>query len=793
MKVLAKSKSLASQFRRILLTIISVILFLVGAILIYTEYNKAGEEIERYEQQTYAEKKRLLRNEVREAISYINNEQDNIRRKMLQKLKKRVDEAHTQAMHLYNTYHGDIPDDQLKAMIIETLRPERFFNGRGYYFIVSMKGKELLYPIQPQLEGKNLLDLTDEKGNYIIKNEIETVRQHGKGYVKGYWPAPGMPDTAVYKKTSYVKKFGPYDWYMGCGEYKINMVQEAKEKALERLSEIRYGKGGYIFVNTYDGIALLIHSEKYSRGDTKLNMTDPNGIKIFKEELKAAREPEGGFVKYEWYEPSEHKHIDNLTHVQGFDEWQWMIGSWTNLENIKQSIAHKREQIRQKALMNTITLLIIIAVIMLVIFLIAGRLGKVVSDNFKRFTLQLDNALSTNSLIEEKSFDFGELKRLSSSTNKIISERNKATAKLTQSESELKTIFQHAPIMIAGITLEGNFEVYNDHVEKTLGYKAAELENFEKAVKLLMKDDEERQRAFTNFKKKPGLFSQYHLTDKQGKERIQYWATFKLFEDKTIIFGYDLTELKETQAKLQQREKELKELNATKDKFFSIIAHDLKNPLNALNGFASLLKEEYDEYDEEERKEIIQNIILSTENMSKLLENLLEWSRAQMGRLSLNPSVFHPDEIIKENISMLSSQASGKHIQLKFDKPEHVDKVCADKKMISTVLRNLISNAIKFTYPNGSVTIRAKQQEDYCQIEVEDTGTGMTQEEKDKIFDIGEKSKKSGTSNEKGTGLGLIIVKEFIEKNGGALHVKSELDKGSTFSFTLPLSKKSEE
>lgn len=758
----------------------------MGAFFISSEYREANKEIERYERQVYAEKKRLLRNEVHEAISFINNQQRNIEREMQEKLKKRVNEAHAQASHLHNAYQDKMTESQLKRLIIETLRPQRFFNGRGYNFIVTLEGKEILYPVHPEQEGENLLDLKDKKGNFVIKEEIETVRNHGKGYVTAYWPAPGMPDTSAYKKTSFVKKFEPYDWYIGCGEYKINMVKEAQGKALEHFEEIRYGKGGYIFVNTFDGEALLIHSEEYARGDNIKDMTDPNGVKIFKEELKAAKKPEGGFVQYQWYEPENYQHTKNLAYVNSFDEWQWVVGAWVNLQFIKNDIAEKKEEIKQQALMRVVILLVIVIITILAIYFIAGRFGRKINSNFKRFAIQLDSALNSFTHINEDEFKFYDLKRLSQSTNKIISERNKATEKLSQSESELKTIFQHAPMMIAGIKPDGSFEIYNKHIEVTLGYKAEELRNFENAVQLLMKDESEQKRAITNFRKKPGEFSEYHMKSKKGFDRIQYWATFKLFEDKTIIFGYDLTELKETQAKLQEREKELKKLNATKDKFFSIIAHDLKNPLNALNGFASLLKEEYDEYSEEERKEIIQNIILSTENMSKLLQNLLEWSRSQMGRLSFNPEVFELQELIKENASLLNAQAAGKHIALKHESSGQSEKVFADKKMISTVLRNLISNAIKFTYPNGNVRIKTSRQNAYYKVEIEDDGTGMTQEEIDKIFDIGEKYKKSGTSNEKGTGLGLNLVMEFVEKNGGTLDVTSELDKGSNFAFTIP-------
>ncbi|MCF8309444.1 MAG: cache domain-containing protein, partial [Bacteroidales bacterium] len=703
-----KKQVFARQFRRLLILIITSIILVTGAVGIYLEYHQASEEIDRYEEQIYTEKKRMMKNQVHKAISQMENEQKGIYKKVRRKLKKRVYEAHDQAMHMYNKYHASIPEPRLKDMIIESLRPSRFFNKRGYYFIVNLEGTELLYPLRPKLEGKNVLDMKDEKGNPVIKNEIKTVKEYGEGFVEAYWPAPEMPDTSSYKKTSFVKLFKLYDWYLGCGDYEISMMQDAKEKALERLSKIRYGEGGNIFVNTYDGKALLIHSNEYDRGDDVSDMTDPDGVKVFQKELNAARKEGGGFIQYKWYEPKDYEYLEKLSYVNGYDEWQWIIGAWTDVKKIRQDIAQKKKQIRQEAINRVIFLLLIVTFVYLIILFIANRLGKKISEHFRQFVNQLDKALNKNTYIDSQTFDFDEFENLTQATNKIISDRNKVTDRLERSEAELKTIFQHAPIMIAGITKDGTFEIYNDHVEKTLGYTGEELKNFEYAVKILMKDEEEAQKAIANFRKKPGKFSEYHLVTKDGSERIQYWVSFSLFEDKTIIFGYDLTELKEAQNKLQQNEEELKKLNATKDKFFSIIAHDLKNPLNALSGFADLLKEEYDNYDEEERKEMIKNIITSTDNMAKLLQNLLEWSRSQMGRLSFNPETFHPGEVIEENIELMKSQASHKQIQLKYEQNgEPQSSVYADKKMITTVLRNLISNAIKFSYPKGKITIRA--------------------------------------------------------------------------------------
>jgi signal transduction histidine kinase len=248
-------------------------------------------------------------------------------------------------------------------------------------------------------------------------------------------------------------------------------------------------------------------------------------------------------------------------------------------------------------------------------------------------------------------------------------------------------------------------------------------------------------------------------------------------------------ELLELNASLEeqvaQRTEELREANAAKDKFFSIIAHDLKSPFNALLGLSDAMLENWEIFENEDKLEFVQDIHNTSKNTYALLQNLLEWSRSQIGSLQINSEVFNPVELVNENIMVLKQHAETKQISIA-NKLNNEVLCSADKNMISTVFRNLISNAIKFTNPQGNITITGCTKNEYHEFSVTDNGIGMNEKTKDDLFKLNSKTQRAGTSEESGTGLGLLLCKEFVEKNGGEIAVTSKENEGSTFSFTLP-------
>ena len=230
---------------------------------------------------------------------------------------------------------------------------------------------------------------------------------------------------------------------------------------------------------------------------------------------------------------------------------------------------------------------------------------------------------------------------------------------------------------------------------------------------------------------------------------------------------------------------ELIAANASKDKFFSIIAHDLKNPFNGIIGLSTLLVDDFDSFPVEEQKEFILDIKTTAENTFRLLQNLLEWSQTQIGKIHFEPTQFMLGAITTEIVDLVKTSAANKNINLESDIPPEI-RVYADKNMINTVIRNLLLNAVKFTRNGGRISLSARKINNVVEIAVADNGVGISPEQFKKLFCIDCNVVSYGTEGEQGTGLGLILCKEFVEKNSGMIRVESEVGVGSTFTISLP-------
>lgn len=268
--------------------------------------------------------------------------------------------------------------------------------------------------------------------------------------------------------------------------------------------------------------------------------------------------------------------------------------------------------------------------------------------------------------------------------------------------------------------------------------------------------------------------------------------TFRIFKEaiesqlgSRLIIIYDITERMLAEAEVKHKNDELEKLNSEKDKFFSIIAHDLKNPFNSILGFSDILIDQIREKNYNGIDRYAEIIQMSSNRVMALLTNLMEWSQSQTGRMEFNPEYFELVELIKDTELLLSGALEQKSISILNTLPPNVP-VFADKKMISTVLRNLLSNAIKFTNTEGTIIVSTEAKQYQLTISVSDTGVGISPNAIDKLFKIDSGYSTPGTQEETGTGLGLILCKEFVEKHGGKIGVDSKVDEGSTFYFTIP-------
>jgi signal transduction histidine kinase len=245
-------------------------------------------------------------------------------------------------------------------------------------------------------------------------------------------------------------------------------------------------------------------------------------------------------------------------------------------------------------------------------------------------------------------------------------------------------------------------------------------------------------------------------------------------------------QLSDALQKLSESELELQNLNRSKDRIFSVVAHDLRNPVAAVNGFSELLHDNFDQFTLETQKEYVLQILQGTQHIQSLLENLLIWARSQMKAVKYNPESLKVKAVVDACVKDLKPNFDHK----KVDCIVNVDRRCevyADKSMIYTVIRNLLTNAVKFSFPGGKIRVTSENGGEDCRIMITDEGIGIQPEIQEKLFNANEVVSSPGTTGESGSGLGLVICKEFLKRNKGTISVESEPGNGSTFMVTLPL------
>lgn len=269
---------------------------------------------------------------------------------------------------------------------------------------------------------------------------------------------------------------------------------------------------------------------------------------------------------------------------------------------------------------------------------------------------------------------------------------------------------------------------------------------------------------------------------------IQFKSTPRVLENQDIIWTGiidDITLRKQTEEEIKRKNAELQRLNTDKDTLMSILAHDLKNPFNSILGCLNLLQNDLHQYDMDMIEKLITAVNSSAINAFNLLEDILLWTRSQSGALPFEPREIDLKLCCDELVKLFRQNAEDKNITVNIVVAEKI-KVFADIDMLNTILRNLISNALKFTGKGGNVNIYAEQYQADVSITVSDNGIGIASEALSKLFDTTQIYSTRGTANEKGTGFGLLLCKKFVEKHGGEIHIKSESGKGSEFKFTLP-------
>jgi PAS domain S-box-containing protein len=728
---------------------------------------------------------------VRGYILYMRSQSEKSIRKNLQ---ERVEDGYKIAMNIYQENKDISKNEEIIENIKQALSPVLFNDNRCYYILTSLNGVQLMNPKYLSSDGSNRLNYRDKEGNYIIKSELNLLNRQNEGFITYRKASENDGDSGIFKIT-YVKKIAQ----LGCYIASTDNIEHAKRiiqnEVLNRISSIRFGKEGYIFVNTYEGMALIKNGELMNPPVDINAGTDENWKSIFAQELEAAKKPEGDYYTYKFRKLSESRTSTKISYFLGVPEWNWIIGSGLYIDDVEPVITQKKAELGKQIRMDILRVMAFLFVILLIILLIARYISKRTGASLNYLTQFFHRARTEYHAIDPHLLYFDEFQTIAFSANEMVAEREKVKQALETEKSLLRYLIDSIPDLVFFKDKKGVFLGCNKAFEEYTGRTEQEFKG--KTEYDFFSTEQADQYSKTDAE---------ILKTKESKRNFE-WATYpdgrKVLLDtlKTLFFdsngnslGFigisrDVTAIHETQQKLTLAKERAEESDKLKTAFLANMSHEIRTPMNAIIGFSDLLTD--DNLSASDKSEYTTHIKKAGESLMNLISDIIDIAKIEAGQLQFNNSACNLDELLNEMIGTYTEakiKAGKKNLNIRLHKQSGINglSILTDPFRLKQVLINLIGNSMKFTergFIEFGYSLKDKKTIEFV---VRDTGIGIPLSKQQDIFYRFSQVDNSNTRKYGGTGLGLAISKNIIEIMGGTIWLESEPGNGSAFFFTLP-------
>ena len=744
--------------------------------------------------------KQIIKQEVDRVIDLIYYEKAQSEILTKEKIQTRVYEAYSIANNIYRQNKSAKDNSEIQRMIIDALRPIRFEGRSGYYFATRLDGVEMLFADKPEMEGLNLLDMQDTRGQYVIKDMIQIAQQSGEGFYEYHWTKPNSTGNE-YKKISFIKKFEPYDWFMGTGLYVGDVESQIKANLLSDISRIRFGKEGYIFINRMNGDALVSNGELFS-GTKKLwevfNKNPEKMIEILKKEYNAALTPSGDYIYYSHVKlTSPDKESPKASFVRGIPELQWIVGAGVYLDDVEADIALMRVKLNNQIKKKTVFFILLVTGTVALFFLFFNWLNRGLTNDFSLFVSFFKRAARSDEEIDREAIRFVELYQIADYANRMLTERKEAVAALNLSLQKYEKTFRAAPIWVVLSSLEsGRYLEVNETFLKTMGYTMEEVLGKTSLELNTWVDPRDRQGIVAHVKERGGI----RKAEVQRKTRsgaiidTLFSAETLILDGKQMMISVtqEITEQKNAETEREKLHMQLLQAQKMESvgRLAGGVAHDFNNMLGVILGHAelmlSVIKPEAPHYTN------LQEILKAARRSADLTRQLLAFARKQ----AIIPKVLNLNDTVEGMLKMLR-RLIGEDIDIVWKPGSQLGAVKVDPAQVDQIMANLCVNARDAISGTGQVTIETENaflDKAYCSIHagfepgkyvmlaIGDDGCGMDKNTLDNIFEPFFTTKKVG----EGTGLGLATVYGIVKQNDGFINVYSEPGHGTTFKIYLP-------
>ncbi|WP_084813673.1 cache domain-containing protein [Desulfogranum japonicum] len=733
---------------------------------------------------------------VAQLISYQKSQTELVTRQMI---RLRTYEAFSIAQHIFEQNKLSYRKDEIHGMIVDALRPVRYADDSGYYFVTGLDGVEILFADKPEIEGRNLLGVRDVKGKYVVKDIIQIAKTYGEGFCEYYWTKP-KSQGGNFKKISFVKLFKPYQWVIGTGLYVNDIEEQIQADLLSTISRIRFGKEGYIFVNKLNGDALVSNGKVFS-GTEKLwevFAANPEKMKnIFQKEYDAAMQPGGDYIYYSHVKlTSSEKETPKASYILGIPEWGWLIGAGFYLDDVEKDIAGMQVALKTEITRKILfSLLISMGVFSLFLFFF-HRLSKNLKNDTDVLVSFFQKASFSHEKIDRELVHFEELDRMAESVNIMLEDRDTAEKALQKSEQRFKDLAENSTDWIWEFDENERFTYVSPRVKNLLGYSPEELLGQSAFEPMTSKEAEKVFKKFILYKELREPFANLvnENLHKDGRKVILESSGIPVFDRNGDFRGYrgidrDITERIEIEEQLRQAHK--MEAVGT---LAGGIAHDFNNILTAIIGYAELAQIESPQ--SAEMTECIDEILKASKRAKELVRHILSFSRKEPGK----QIPVQIDQIVTEVIQLLRATIPAS-IEICTEIDAGCGQILADPTQVHQIVLNLCTNACQaIDGPNGRLQVKLSRLDlpenilittpervelpggSYVVLTVSDNGPGIEGNVIHKIFDPYFTTKDAG----KGSGMGLAMVHGFVKSFNGVIEVESTVGIGSHFHVYFP-------
>lgn len=443
---------------------------IIIAIDIVASYRNFNYRVDKIRTDYLEQQKQIIKREVERVVDMINYEKAQSKALAKTEIKSRIYEAHSIVQNIYKQNKELKSDDEIQRMIVAALRPIRFNDGTGYYFIDSLSGENILYPTNPSFEGQDIINLQDSGGEYIVKKEFELLREKGEGFVTGYGSKPDTDSTKDFKKITFVKLFKPYDWSIGSGLYVDNVEEQIKAKLMGQINNIRFGKNGYMFVDDWHGVSIAHGAQPDLIGTDMWAYEDSRGTKTTQSLIAASKKEDGGYVSYWWRKPDTGKECPKIAYAKGVPEWEWCVATGVYSDDVEQDIAILYAALNAQTKAKILTFIIIVVAIFALFFILFNWLSNQLRKDLNQFALFFDRAACSDEEINRETVQFIEFDQMAEYANKMLQDKIDAQQDLRDEKEQLFVTLRSIGDGVITTDTSGKVELINKVAEQLTGW-----------------------------------------------------------------------------------------------------------------------------------------------------------------------------------------------------------------------------------------------------------------------------------------------------------------------------------